>query len=166
VLLSARRVGSSGFAYGLDMKDEMLELARSNVAKSGAPNVEFVKGQIDDIPLPDSSIDVIISNCVIQPVEDKLAVLAEMFRVRTPSGRLGISDVVAEDGLSVEGRAERGTYVGRIAGAMSRSEYLEGLAAAGFVDQEVVFTHEVAPGMHGAIVLALKPIGAVDGVSA
>ena len=163
VLLSARRVGPTGFAYGLDMTDEMLALARANAAKAGAANVEFVKGQIEDIPLPDSSIDVVISNCVINLSTDKPAVLGEMFRVLTPGGRLGISDVVAEDDLSPADRAERGSYVGCIAGALSRTEYLDGLTAAGFTDPQVVFTHEAAPGMHGAIVRAVKP--AIDRVS-
>ena len=157
VLLSARRVGSTGFAYGLDMTDEMLTLARANAAKAGAGNVEFVKGQIEDIPLPAGSVDVVISNCVINLSTDKPAVIAEMFRVLTPGGRLGISDVVAEDHLSPAERAERGSYVGCIAGALSRTEYLDGLTAAGFTDPEVVFTHEAAPGMHGAIVRAVKP---------
>jgi SAM-dependent methyltransferase len=157
VLLSARRVGPTGFAYGLDMTDEMLGLARSNAAKAGATNVTFIKGTIEDIPLPDASVDVVISNCVINLSPDKPAVLEQMFRVLTPGGRIGISDVVAEDGLSSADRAERGSYVGCIAGALSRSEYLEGLAAAGFVDAEVVFTHEAAPGMHGAVVRAGKP---------
>ena len=163
VLLSARRVGPTGFAYGLDMTDEMLDLARANAVKAGAENVEFVKGQIEDIPLPDGSIDVVISNCVINLSTDKSAVIGEMFRVLTPGGRLGISDVVAEDQLSPAERAERGSYVGCIAGALSRSEYLDGLTAAGFTDPEVVFTHEAAPGMHGAIVRAVKPT--VAGVS-
>jgi len=157
VLLSARRVGATGFAYGLDMTDEMLALARANAARAGATNVEFVKGQIEDIPLPDSSIDVVISNCVINLSTDKAAVIAEMFRVLTPGGRLGISDVVAEDDLTPADRAERGSHVGCIAGALSRTEYLDGLEAAGFTDPEVVFTHQAAPGMHGAIVRAVKP---------
>jgi arsenite methyltransferase len=157
VLLSARRVGETGFAFGLDMTDEMLELARANATKAGATNVEFLKGQIESIPLPDASIDVVISNCVINLSTDKPAVLAEMHRVLTPGGRIGISDVVAEDGLSLAQRAEGGSYVGCIAGALSRAEYLEGLAAAGFVRPEVVFTHEAAPGMHAAVVRAAKP---------
>jgi arsenite methyltransferase len=157
VLLSARRVGLSGFAYGVDMTDEMLELARSNAAKSGMTNVEFLKGTIEDIPLPDGSVDVVISNCVINLSVDKPKVLAEMFRVLKSGGRIGISDVVADDGLSPSERAERGSYVGCIAGALSRSEYLEGLAAAGFVDVSVRFTHQAADGMHSAIIQAIKP---------
>lgn len=157
VLLSARRVGPTGFAYGVDMTDEMLDLARANAAKAAATNVEFVKGTIEDIPLPDGSVDVVISNCVVNLSTDKPAVLAEMFRVLAPGGRVGVSDVVAEDDLSVAERAARGSYVGCIAGALSKSEYLAGLSAAGFVDASVTFTHEAASGMHGAIVRALKP---------
>ncbi|WP_110180751.1 arsenite methyltransferase [Nocardioides solisilvae] len=157
VLLSARRVGETGFAYGVDMTDEMLDLARANAAKAGATNVEFLKGTIEDVPLPDASVDVVISNCVINLSVDKPRVLAEMFRVLAPGGRIGISDVVAEDALGPEDRAERGSWVGCIAGALSRNEYLEGLAAAGFVDASVEFTHEAVPGMHGAIVRAGKP---------
>jgi SAM-dependent methyltransferase len=159
VLLSARRVGPSGFAYGLDMTDEMLALARDNAARAGATNVEFLKGVIEDVPLPDRSVDVVISNCVVNLSTDKPAVLAEMFRVLAPGGRVGISDVVAEDQLTPADRAERGSYVGCIAGALSRAEYLEGLAGAGFVDADVTFTHEAAPGMHGAIIRATKPAG-------
>jgi arsenite methyltransferase len=157
VLLSARRVGPTGFAYGVDMTDEMLALARANAAKAAATNVEFLKGTIEDVPLPDGAVDVVISNCVINLSVDKPAVLAEMFRVLAPGGRIGISDVVAEDGLSSADRAERGSYVGCIAGALSRTEYLDGLAAAGFVDATVGFTHEAAPGMHAATVRATKP---------
>ena len=157
VLLSARRVGPGGFAYGLDMTDEMLDLARANAAKAGATNVEFVKGTIEDVPLADGAVDVVISNCVVNLSVDKPAVLAEMYRVLTPGGRIGISDVVAEDHLTVAERAERGSFVGCIAGALSRREYLEGLAAVGFEGASVEFTHEAAPGMHGAIVRATKP---------
>jgi arsenite methyltransferase len=156
VLLSARRVGATGFVYGVDMTDEMLSLARSNAASAGATNVEFMKGTIENVALPDASVDVVISNCVINLSTDKPAVLAEMFRVLAPGGRIGISDVVAEDRLTPEMRAERGSYVGCIAGALSTREYLDGLTAAGFVDAEVVFTHEVADGLHGAIVRASK----------
>ena len=157
VLLSARRVGPTGFAYGVDMTDEMLALARANASKAGATNVEFVKGTIEDIPLPSGAVDVVISNCVINLSTNKPAVLAEMFRVLVPGGRIGISDVVAEDDLSVTDRAERGSYVGCIAGALSRTEYLQGLTAVGFADADVTFTHEAAPGMHGAIIRATKP---------
>jgi arsenite methyltransferase len=164
VLLSAKRVGPTGFAYGVDMTEEMLTLARANAAKAAATNVEFLKGTIEDVPLPDSAVDVVISNCVINLSTDKPAVLAEMFRVLTPGGRIGISDVVAEDHLTAQMRAERGSYIGCIAGALSRSEYLDGLAAVGFGDAEVVYTHQVAPGMHGAIVRATKP-ASVDGAA-
>src|SRR6478735_7475253 len=158
VLLSAKQVGPDGFAYGVDMTTEMLDLARTNAAQAGATNVEFVQGTIEDIPLPDGAVDVVISNCVINLSVDKPAVLAEMFRVLTPGGRIGISDVVAEDQLTTADRAERGSHVGCIAGALSRREYLDGLAAVGFVDAEVTFTHEAAPGMYAAIVRATKPV--------
>ncbi len=159
VLLSARRVGTTGFAYGVDMTPEMLQLARANAAKAGATNVEFREGSIEDLPFADAQIDVIISNCVINLSVDKPAVLREAFRVLRPGGRFGVSDVVAEDHLSPAERAERGSYVGCIAGALSRAEYLDLLAAAGFADAEVAFTHEVADGLHGAIVRATKPAG-------
>lgn len=157
VLLSARRVGPSGFAYGVDMTPEMLELARANAAEAGATNVEFREGSIEALPFPDADIDVIISNCVINLSVDKPAVLREAHRVLVPGGRLGVSDVVAEDHLSPSERAERGSYVGCIAGALSRSEYLRLLADAGFEDATVTFTHQVADGLHGAIVRAAKP---------
>jgi arsenite methyltransferase len=160
VLLSARRVGPSGFAYGVDMTDEMLQLARANAEKAGATNVRFLKGTIEDIPLADGSVDVVISNCVINLSVDKPKVLAEMFRVLGPGGRIGVSDVVAEDDLTASERAARGSYVGCIAGALSRAEYLEGLAAAGFAEVSVRFTHRAADGMHSAIVQATKPITA------
>ena len=117
-----RRVGATGFAYGVDMTDEMLELARANQARAGLANVEFLKSTIENVPLPDASVDVVISNCVINLSTDKPAVIAEMFRVLAPGGRLGISDVVAEDHLTPADRAERGSYVGCIAGALSKSE--------------------------------------------
>jgi arsenite methyltransferase len=160
VLLSARRVGLSGFAYGVDMTDEMLLLARANAARAGAANVEFLKGQIEAVPLPDASVDVVISNCVINLSTDKAAVLAEMFRVLVPGGRIGISDVVAEDHLTPADRAAAGSYAGCIAGALSRAEYLGGLAAAGFTGASVTFTHEAAPAMHSAIIRAVKPASA------
>ena len=157
VLLSARRVGETGFAYGVDMTDEMLALARANAAKAGATNVAFLRGTIEDVPLPEGSVNVVISNCVINLSVDKPAVLTEMYRVLMPGGRIGVSDVVAEDDVTPADRAARGSYVGCIAGALSRQEYLDGLAAVGFVDAEVSFTHEAAPGMHAAIVRAVKP---------
>ncbi len=160
VLLSARRVGPTGFAHGVDMTDEMLDLARANAERAGAANVAFHRGTIEDLPLPDGSVDVVISNCVVNLSPDKPRVLAEAFRVLAPGGRVGISDVVAEDRLSTDQRAERGSYVGCIAGALSRGEYLDLLAAAGFADAEVTFTHTVADGMHGAVVRATKPAGA------
>ena len=123
VLLSARRVGPTGKAYGLDMTDEMLELARRNAAEAGATNVEFLRGQIEDIPLPAGSVDVVISNCVINLSTDKPAVFASTFRVLKPGGRIGVSDVVAEDHLTAAQRAERGDWVGCIAGALSFAEY-------------------------------------------
>ena len=157
VLLSARRVGPTGFAYGLDMTDEMLDLARSNSAKASAANVEFLKGRIENIPLPDSSVDVIISNCVINLSSDKRAVISEMFRVLAPGGRVGVSDVVAENQLSEADRISRGTYAGCIAGALSLDEYLDLLTAVGFDAISIDFTHEVAPEMHAAIIKAVKP---------
>ena len=160
VLPSAKRVGPAGFAYGVDMTEDMLQLARANAEKAGAANVEFLKGTIEDIPLPDGSVDVVISNCVIILSVDKPRVLAEMFRVLAPGGRIGISDVVAEDDLTPAERAARGSYVGCIAGALSRTEYLEGLAAARFVDVSVRFTYQAADGIHSAIVQATKPITA------
>ncbi len=156
VILSAKRVGPAGTAYGLDMTDEMLALARKNAAEAGVPNVHFLKGVIEQIPLPADSVDVVISNCVINLSVDKPAVLTEIARVLKPGGRVGVSDVVAEDRLDSEARAERGSYVGCIAGALSESEYVAGLEAAGFEDVSVAFTHEVADGMHGAIVKAVK----------
>ena len=139
------------------MTDDMLTLARANAAQAGAENVEFRKGEIEALPLPDQAVDVVISNCVINLSTDKTAVLAEMFRVLVPGGRIGIADVVAEDHLTPADRAAAGSYVGCIAGALSRSEYLDGLAAAGFADASVTFTNEAAPRMHSAIIRAIKP---------
>jgi arsenite methyltransferase len=157
VLLSARRVGPTGKAYGLDMTDEMLQLALANAEKAEATNVEFLKGTIEAIPLPGGTIDVVISNCVINLSTDKPAVFAETFRVLRPGGRIGVSDVVADDTLTPTQRAERGDYVGCIAGALSFAEYREGLEAAGFTDVEITPTHPVADGMHSAVVRASKP---------
>jgi SAM-dependent methyltransferase len=157
VLLSARRVGSTGFAYGLDMTDEMLELAQRNAIEAGATNVAFLKGRIEAIPLPDASVDVVISNCVINLSTDKAAVLAEIARVLRPGGRVGVSDVVADDSLNPAERAGRGSFAGCIAGALSFAEYRAGLAAAGLVDVDVTATHSVGDGLHGAIIRATKP---------
>jgi arsenite methyltransferase len=156
VILSARRVGPTGLAYGLDMTDEMLALARRNAEQAGARNAIFLKGVIEAVPLPADSVDVVISNCVVNLSVDKPAVLTEIARVLKPGGRVGISDVVAEDHLSPAERAERGSYVGCVAGALSKGEYEAGLEAAGFEEVSVEFTHEVADGMHGAIVKAVK----------
>ena len=158
VLLSARRVGPTGHVYGVDFTDEMLELARRNAAEAGAANVEFRKGGIEDLPLPDASVDVVISNCVINLSTDKPAVFREVARVLRPGGRLGVTDIVAEDQLSAAERAERGSYVGCIAGALGIGEYRQALAAAGLTGIEVVPTHPVADGMHSAIVKAVKPV--------
>ena len=156
VLLSAKRVGPTGKAYGLDMTEEMLALARRNAAEAGAANVEFLKGQIEQIPLPAETIDVVISNCVVNLSPDKQAVLDETFRVLKAGGRIGISDVVAEDRLTADERAERGGWAGCIAGALSLGEYRQILEQAGFQDVDIHFTHEVADGLHGAIVTAAK----------
>jgi arsenite methyltransferase len=160
VLLSAGRVGPTGKAYGLDMTEEMLALARGNAAKAGVSNVEFLKGQIEAIPLPAGTVDVVTSNCVVNLSTDKPAVFAETFRVLRPGGRIGITDVVAEDRLSAEDRAERGAWVGCIAGALSKGEYEAGLAAAGFQRVWVTFTHPVGDGLHSAIIRAIRPTGA------
>jgi arsenite methyltransferase len=160
VLLSARRVGPGGKVYGLDMTDEMLDLARRNAREAGATNVEFLRGRIEEVPLPRESVDVVISNCVVNLSTDKASVLAEIARVLKPGGRVGISDVVADDHLTPADRAARGSHVGCIAGALTFAEYTEGLSAAGLVDVSVTPTHEVADGMHGAIVRATKPVPA------
>lgn len=159
VLLSAKRVGQSGFAFGLDMTDEMLELARRNAAEAGATNVEFRKGRMEAIPLGERSVDVVISNCVINLSTDKSAVFAEIARVLRPGGRMGVSDVVADDTLSPTERAERGSFVGCIAGALSFSEYRAGLEAVGLVDVSVTSTHAVGDGLQSAIIRATKPDG-------
>jgi SAM-dependent methyltransferase len=160
VILSARRVGPTGRAFGVDMTDEMLALAVRNAAEAGVENAEFVRGTIESIPLPASTIDVVISNCVINLAADKAAVFREIARVLRPGGRVGVSDVVADDSLSPEQRAERGSYSGCIAGALSFAEYRAGLAAVGLTDIDIAPTHAVADGLYGAIVRATKPIEA------
>jgi ubiquinone/menaquinone biosynthesis C-methylase UbiE len=156
VLLSARRVGPNGKAYGLDMTAEMLQLARRNAEEAGATNVEFLAGHIEDIPLPEASVDVVISNCVINLSADKPAVFASTHRVLRPGGRIGVSDVVADNHLSPDERAERGDWAGCIAGALSIAAYQQALAEAGFVDIDITPTHQVADGMHSAIIRARK----------
>jgi arsenite methyltransferase len=141
------------------MTEEMLALARANAAEAGARNVEFLKGQIEAIPLPAGTVDVVISNCVINLSTDKPAVFSETFRVLKPGGRIGITDVVAEDRLSPADRAERGAWVGCVAGALSSTEYESGLATAGFTGVSVAFTHPVGDGLHSAIIKATKPTG-------
>ncbi|MDJ0924117.1 MAG: arsenite methyltransferase [Acidimicrobiia bacterium] len=157
VLLSAKRVGPEGFAYGIDMTDEMLALARKHQKEAGATNVEFRKGMIEAIPLDDGIVDVVISNCVINLSADKPAVFSEMHRVLKSGGRLGIADVVADDELSEADRLERGSWVGCVAGALGFTEYAQGLEAAGFTGVSIEPTHSVADGMHSAIVRAVKP---------
>jgi SAM-dependent methyltransferase len=157
VLLSARRVGPTGKAYGVDMTEEMLELARRNAAKAGVTNVEFLAGHIEAVPLPDASVDVVISNCVVNLSTDKPAVFAEMARVLRAGGRIGVADIVADDDLTPAERAERGDFAECIAGALSVSEYDAGLRDAGFTDVTVTITHDVADRMHSAIVRATKP---------
>src|ERR687891_230547 len=150
---------SAGLYSSIETKEEMLALALENKRKAGAENVEFLKGYIEDIPLPQGTIDVIISNCVINLSLDKPAVFREMHRVLKPGGRIGISDIVAADELSAGDRAERGSYVGCIAGALSFAEYESGLKDAGFTDVQLTKSHDVADGMFSTIVKATKPAG-------
>jgi SAM-dependent methyltransferase len=165
VLLSAKRVGPTGRAFGLDMTDEMLALAQRNAAEAGAANVEFLKGNIEAIPMPADSVDVVISNCVINLAADKGAVFREIARVLRPGGRIGVADIVAEDALTPEQRAERGSYVGCIAGALSFGEYEAGLRDAGLADVSLTSTHTVTEGMHSAIIRATKPADAPTAAS-
>jgi SAM-dependent methyltransferase len=157
VLMSARRVGPTGKVYGLDMTEEMLALAIRNRDEAGATNVEFLKGYIEDIPLPAGTVDVVISNCVINLSTDKPRVFSEMLRVLRPGGRIGVSDIVADDALDPAQRAERGTTVGCVAGAMSFQEYEAGLRATGFEDIGIIATRESLLGIYSAIVRARKP---------
>jgi arsenite methyltransferase len=159
VLISAQRVGASGRAIGLDMTDEMLELARTNAAQAGVTNVEFVKGYIEDIPLPDASVDVVISNCVINLAGDKSKVLAEAARVLRPGGRFAVSDVIADPDMDEVTRADMGAYTGCIAGALTEREFRAALSAAGLTDVEIRETHRVHDQAASAIVRARKPAG-------
>jgi ubiquinone/menaquinone biosynthesis C-methylase UbiE len=157
VLLSARRVGPAGTAYGLDMTDEMLALARANQAKAGIGNVHWLKGHIEAIPLPAESVDVVLSNCVINLSPDKPQVLRETARVLKPGGRLAVSDVVADPDMDEATRADVAEYVGCIAGALTREEYARHLADAGLVDIEITETHRVHAQAGSAIIRARKP---------
>ena len=156
VLISARRVGPTGRAYGLDMTDEMLALARANAAKAGAENVEFLKGFIEEVPLPDASVDVVISNCVINLAADKRVVLAEAARVLRPGGRFAVSDVIADPDMDDATRADMAAWTGCIAGALTRDEFERALAAAGFTDIEITETHRVHEHAGSAIVRARR----------
>jgi arsenite methyltransferase len=157
VLISARRVGASGKAIGLDMTDEMLELAHANAAAAGAENVEFVKGYLEDLPLPDASVDVVISNCVINLAADKRVVLAEAARVLRPGGRFAVSDVIADEGMDDATRTDMSQWTGCIAGALTEAEFRGALAAAGLFDVEIRPTHRVHTHAASAIVRARKP---------
>jgi arsenite methyltransferase len=157
VLISARRVGATGRAIGLDMTDEMLELARANAAEAGVANVGFVKGYLEEIPLPDASVDVVISNCVINLAGDKQRVLAEAARVLRPGGRFAVSDVIADEDMDEATRADMAAYTGCIAGALTEAEFRAALAAAGLADAEIRETHRVHEHASSAIVRARKP---------
>src|SRR5204863_10125804 len=157
VLISARRVGPSGRAIGLDMTDEMLELARANAAQAGVGNAEFVKGYIEDIPLPDASVDVVISNCVINLAADKAKVLAEAARVLRPGGRFAVSDVIADPDMDAATRTDMAAYTGCTAGALTEAEFRAALSDAGLTDVEIRETHRVHTHAGAAIVRARKP---------
>jgi arsenite methyltransferase len=159
VLISARRVGPTGKAIGLDMTDEMLELARANAAEAGIDNVEFVKGYIEDIPLPDNTVDVVISNCVINLAADKRKVLAETARVLRPGGRFAVSDVIADPDMDGATRADMEQWTGCVAGALTRRQFEQTLADAGLTDVEIRETHRVHEHAGSAIVRARKPGG-------
>jgi ubiquinone/menaquinone biosynthesis C-methylase UbiE len=157
VLISARRVGATGKAIGLDMTDEMLELARSNARAAGVANADFVKGYIEEIPLADASVDVVISNCVINLAADKRRVLAEAARVLRPGGRFAVSDVIADPDMDAATRADMQQWTGCIAGALTRAEFERALADAGLTDVEIRETHRVHEHASSAIVRARKP---------
>ena len=158
VLISARRVGATGTAIGLDMTDEMLALARANAAEAGVTNVEFLKGYLEDIPLADASVDVVISNCVINLAGDKPRVLAEAARVLRPGGRFAVSDVIADENMDEATRADMAAYTGCIAGALTEAEFRAALASAGLTDVEIRETHRVHDQAVSAIVRARKPM--------
>jgi arsenite methyltransferase len=157
VLISAQRVGPTGKAIGLDMTDEMLALARANAVEAGVANAEFLKGYIEEIPLPDASVDVVISNCVINLAGDKHKVLAEAARVLKPGGRFAVSDVIAGEDMDEATRADMAAYTGCIAGALTEAEFRDALTAAGLTDIEIRATHRVHEHATSAIVRAVKP---------
>ena len=157
VLISARRVGASGKAIGLDMTDEMLSLARANAAEAGVENVEFVKGYIEELPLPDASVDVVISNCVINLSADKSRVLAEVARVLRPGGRFAVSDVIADADMDDATRSDMEQWTGCVAGALTREEFERALEDAGLTDIDISETHRVHEHASSAIVRARKP---------
>jgi arsenite methyltransferase len=157
VLLSARRVGPEGRAYGLDMTAEMLELARANQARAGVTNAEFLEGRIEDVPLPDASVDVVMSNCVINLSADKDAVLTEAFRVLRPAGRFAVADVVADREPDPVLRADPTAWASCTAGAIARDDYCSRLAAAGFVDVDITDSHEVGDGFWSVLIRARRP---------
>jgi ubiquinone/menaquinone biosynthesis C-methylase UbiE len=157
VLLSARRVGPSGKAYGLDMTDEMLDLARANARQAGLENVEFLEGYIEQIPLPDNTVDVIISNCVINLSGDKRQVLSEAARVLKPGGRFAVSDVIADDDMDEATKRDMVQWTGCIAGALTEGEFTKALQNAGFESIEITETHRVHEHAASAIVWARKP---------
>jgi len=159
VLISARRVAPGGRAIGLDMTDEMLDLARRNAIEADVDNVEFVKGYLEDIPLPDGSVDVVISNCVINLAADKRVVLVEAARVLRPGGRLAISDVIADPDMDEATRTDMRAWTGCVAGALTRTEFESALAGAGLADVEIVETHRVHEHAASAIIRAVKPAG-------
>ena len=158
MLLSAKRVGPSGTAYGVDMTDEMLELARGNARKAGLWNVEFLKGEIEAVPLPDASVDVVISNCVINLSGDKPRVLREAARVLRPGGRFAVSDVVADEDMDEATRSDMQQWTGCVSGALTRRQYEQGLRAAGFEHVEITETHRVHEHAASAIIRARRPV--------
>jgi len=160
VLISARRVGPTGTAIGIDMTEEMLELARRNAAEAAIENVEFRKGYLEELPLPDESVDVVISNCVINLSGDKPKVLAEAARVLKPGGRFAVSDVIVDEDMDDQTRADMAAWTGCIAGALTEREFRDALAAAGLIEVEIRETHRVHEHAAAAIVRAAKPLAA------